>query len=194
MALYQSLFPSASEKFVYIPLGIAEPEVNEITKGDYIFSVGRSNRDYDFMCRALEGTHYQVIIATDTQVPNVPDNVTVLRDCFDEKMLKMMAASFCVLIPLQDSNVSSGQLALMQAMYIGKPVIVTDSSGITDYVCNGKTGLVIKKTAPQLMMSLERLQKDDEFYSFLSTSAREYAINHFSEDSMGKSIAGKLML
>lgn len=48
-----------------------------------------------------------------------------------------------VVIPLQNLNISSGQLMLLQAMQLGKPIIVTNNCTIYDYIENGKTGLIL---------------------------------------------------
>ena len=45
---YAKLFPKAAHKFRYMPLGIAATPDIEPRHGDYIFTAGISNRDYDF--------------------------------------------------------------------------------------------------------------------------------------------------
>ena len=58
----------------------------------------------------------------------------MLNDCIGDDMLKIMARSHCVVIPLKDTGISSGQRVILQAMALGKPIICTDADGIRDYV------------------------------------------------------------
>ena len=68
---YQEIFGVDEAMFGFAKCGAIEyqPEEfddNELKKKNYLFSTGRSNRDYSFLMQAIEGTEYQLIIACDT--------------------------------------------------------------------------------------------------------------------------------
>ena len=171
---YANLF-CITEKFVFIPLGI-EKIVNTQTdkhllQQKYILSVGQSNRDYQFLYEALKDTVYRVkILAGVIHLP-ATKNIEIHTNIFGKEMLHYLHHCFCVVIPLADTKISSGQLAALQAMQSGKPVIVTESDGIADYVVDGYNGMVIKKEKEALTGALHALYSNDILYNTLSQNA-----------------------
>lgn len=73
-----------------------------------------------------------------------------------------------VVIPLQDLNISSGQLMLLQAMQLGKPIIVTNNCTIYDYIEDGKTGLVLANEKKLWIEAIKKIYNDSDFYDMLS--------------------------
>ena len=65
---YKNLFKKVEDKFVYIPLGISVTNTldSEVEKGQYLFTTGRSNRDYDFLLDTLGNTDCELQIACDS--------------------------------------------------------------------------------------------------------------------------------
>jgi len=174
-------------KFTYVHLGIGELPTVTVNKGDYCFSAGRSNRDYTFLCRAFKNLPYRLLIATDLAIDDAPDNVEVLGNCYGQKMLDYMAGAFCVIIPLDNQFVSSGQLVVLQAMQMRKPVIVTRSGGIADYIKDGETGLIMDNTEESLAASLARLSDPAE-YERLARNAGSYVHDNCSQSGRGKTV------
>lgn len=75
---YQEIFGVDEAMFGFAKCGAIEyqPEEfddNELKKKNYLFSTGRSNRDYSFLMQAIEGTEYQLIIACDWNVLQTKD-------------------------------------------------------------------------------------------------------------------------
>lgn len=176
------------DKFMFIPLGIENKSDIIINKGDYIFSTGRSNRDYDYLVSAVSDTSYKIKIACDRYSLKSPKpNVEILNNCFNEDMLKLMANSFCVMIPLKDAEISSGQLVILQAMSLGKPIIVTSSTGVVDYINNNVNGFIIEKNPEALIKILESL-KDNNLYDFVSKNELKTFKNDYTLESMATNI------
>lgn len=96
-----------------------------------------------------------------------------------------------MIVPLEDTHISSGQLVIIQAMMYGKPVIVTENDTIKDYVDAGRTGLVIKKTEKDLSAAIATLS-NDTYYKEMSAAERKQYENEFSIYAMGTAI-GKLL-
>ena len=191
---YSDIFGIDESKFIYVPLG--HPMVTDIQIADdgYIFSTGRSNRDYDFLVNSLKNTNFKLIIACDTYYASHgnAENINVLNKCHGNDMLSLMAKCHCVVVPLKNLKMSSGQLVVLQAMSLGKPVICTDADGIRDYVINGSTGFLIDNIEEQLLTILNELYVDANKYTELSNNSKECYLSHFTEDAMYERIANKL--
>jgi glycosyltransferase involved in cell wall biosynthesis len=171
---YSHLFPAVKFKFIYIPLGIDEiKDLKEKQRDEvFILSTGKSNRDYDFLLETLANTQYPVKIIADTVKQTSFANIEIYNNVFGTDMLQYMNNCFCVVIALKDTNISSGQLVVLQAMQLGKPVIVTESEGISDYIIHGYNGLIIKKERQCLIDVLQQLYSDKKLYDKLSCNAK----------------------
>lgn len=192
---YSELLNIDIEKFVFIPLGVEPVKTVRSARGNYIFSSGRSNRDYNFLINALAHKKYQVHIACAGFKPDDDSdpNMEVLHKCFGEDMLKQMARSFCVVIPLQDAHISSGQLVILSAMQLGKPVIVTKNDSVGEYVVDGETGFIIDKEPEALIEAVEKLFKDSKLYKRMADNSIRKFENEFTLSSFGTRLS-KLIL
>lgn len=164
----------AEDKFCFVPLGIGKIEGLAVSKGKYVFSTGRSNRNYDFLIEALAGTNFEIRIACNGyQYKGLSDTskVTILHNCFGRDMLRELSGAFCVVIPLGNVHISSGQLVILQALQLGKPVIVTENDTVKDYINDGENGYIIKNERDALISRLERIE-DDIIYNTLSKNAK----------------------
>lgn len=187
---YPSLFNVSRKRFIYVPLGI-EPINYSSTKDEgYIFATGRSNRDYDFLLSVLDNSDYQCQIACDTMAKtlNEGEGISILTDCHGNEMIKRMAHSHCVVIPLKDIHVSSGQLVILQAMALGKPVICTDADGIRDYA-SVETAMIIPNELDKWRNALSLLYNDKNLYDSISMAARVFFKENFTANAMFSRIA-----
>lgn len=99
-----------------------------------------------------------------------------------------MYNSYLVVIPLKDLNISSGQLVALQAMQMGKPIIITKSKGITDYLDNGKTAIFINNTKNELLEKISILYNDENLYNYISENEQRIFQDLFSVSNLGKNI------
>ena len=124
-----------------------------INDGDYYLSVGRSNRDYDFLCDAFEQfTERKLVIICDKYHEKVKhDNIEILNNTYDDEYFKYLAGCKAVLIPLnKDVVISSGQLVAIHGMMFGKIVIATDTGQMREYIRNNENGFLIPNTTDAL--------------------------------------------
>ena len=186
---YSNVFNVAKEKFIFVPLGCKMAKA-DIKDDRTVFSAGRSNRDYDFLIDLMKTFQTRVIIACDSyRRKDIPSNIEILNDCYGQDMVGLMAKSHCVVVPLQDLKVSSGQLVVLQAMSLGKPVICTKSDGIKDYVVDGETGFLVDNTRKEWFDALEKMYKDKCYYDRMSKAAFELYQKEFTEKAMYRRIA-----
>ena len=198
VSYYAALFHVSEKKFQFIPLGMQE-ESKKIKLFDdkdtpFLLSVGRSNRDYAFLFRSVADIPYQVIVLSDSIDPNVeiPANVKVYRNVKGDKYLKLLARSKCVLIPLKDPNISSGQLVILQAMRYGVPIIVTESVAVQDYVTDGIDAVVVKKEENEFRETIIKLMDNEGERQRISQNERKTFKAKFSMKTMGENV-GKMI-
>lgn len=183
---YGSLFPSVKNKFEFVQLGvdIIDDKV-ESKKGDYFVSSGKSNRDYNFLIRSFEKNKEKLKVISYTSPESPSENIKVLKNVFKNDYYKEIANSFAVIISLDDPNISSGQLVLIHAMQLKKPIICTKSNAIADYIIDNKNGFIIDKTDDSLKEAIKKL-KNKKIYDRLSEESYKMYINNFSLKSMAK--------
>lgn len=178
-------------KFFSVKLGLEDlaAGVEKRNRGSYILSAGRSNRDYDFLIHALLGQEHQVRIVCDALPAGRNENIRIYDNVYYEKFFQMIADCYCVVITLKNSEISSGQLVILQAMQFAKPVIVTESKAVTDYISDGQEGFIVPKDEKILREKIELLYQDKKLYNQMSAKARERYEKNFSIKSLGKQIA-----
>lgn len=191
---YSELFGVDRNKFVYIPLGEGDSKSEKpVSDEGYLFAVGRSNRNYDFIVDTLSETSYRLIIVSDTYKKNdIPKNITLLQNCYGSDMLNLMSKCHCVLIPLDDLKISSGQLVILQAMSLGKPVICTNTDGIKDYVINGTTGFLVNNIKESWLEIINKLYLDTKYYDYVSRNAFDTFNKMYTRKAMFERIAKEI--
>lgn len=190
---YSNLLGIPENKLAFIPyyqekIPLQTDSMSE--SGGYILSTGGSNRDYEFLYHALNGTSYKVeIICHGYQLPGQSDNISVRHNIFTYEMRNYMRNCYCVVIPLKDLNISSGQLVLLQAMMLKKPIIITKSRGVSDYIVDGYNGLMIENTKEQLLNALDKLYRDSNLYDRLVQNGYTHVNEKFGIEAFAKNIS-----
>ncbi len=136
-------------KVHYLPMhtNIHLPERSTVD-GGFVLSAGRSLRDYETMLKAAEKIPAKVvIICGHDDVPHavLPDNVKLYREVPYESYLDHLRRCTLVALPLKDTVRSTGQVVMLGAMAVGKPVITTRSPGTMDHVRNGENGYLVEE-------------------------------------------------
>lgn len=191
---YADYFDVPETQFVFETLGYEDKtqEVPICSAEDFYLAAGRSNRDYEFLVKAWSGRKENLEIICDTlSLKNIPNNIKILTDCHNDEFFMELAKCKAVIVPLEDTHISSGQLVIIQAMMYGKPVIVTENDTVKNYVDVGRTGLVIDKTEKSLSAALATLS-DETYYKEMSAAERKQYENKFSIYAMGTAIGSLL--
>jgi glycosyltransferase involved in cell wall biosynthesis len=118
-----------------------------------------------------------------------------LRDCvlfpgFQPNITDWLAIAD---IYLQMSLIDPLPRALLEAMYLGLPVIVSDIDTMRDVVRDNETGLVVKPTEPsQIKRAIETLISDPELAKKLGAAGSAFVKNNCSMDGMAVKIMAGL--
>ena len=187
---YSLLFPKAHDKFKFVPLGmeyITGLSIDEqLREEKYIFTAGSSNRDYDFLISLLNNTDYKMKIACHGLHKEHGGNIEILQNVHGDAMYRYLYNCEIVVIPLQNLEVSSGQLMLLQAMQMGKPIIVSNNKGVYDYIEDGKTGYIVDNRKEQWMPLIKELYNDPVLYKSMSERQKETFKRCFSAYALGR--------
>lgn len=142
---YKKLFPKLEDKFEYVRYGrdfIYKNKKDFVYERPYIASGGRSNRKFETLCSAMkfldqEGKSIDCLIATrpecitsDMEKSSVKFQYGITLNQFGA----FIRNSSLFVLPLLNTELSAGHMALMEAMDNERPIIVTDIPAIQDYV------------------------------------------------------------
>jgi glycosyltransferase involved in cell wall biosynthesis len=128
-----------------------EPDAEE----DLVCSVGLEFRDYPTLMQAVDGLNVRVMIGAASRwsrrrntadEADRPANVHV--GSFDFRALRdLYARSAIVVVPLYDVDFQAGITTILEAMAMGKAVIVTSTQGQTDVVVDRRR--TVRGVAPR---------------------------------------------
>lgn len=189
---YPDYFGIAKERFCFIPwastVNVRQENVVSPSTSKYLFSAGRSWRDYPTLIEAVRGLGVELRIACDSldALPDLdyPSNVTILRNCYEASYHQHLCHAEAVVLPLQASMVSAGQMVLIDAYAYSKPVICTATPTTLDYVIPNETGYLVPMGDSTAWRDLiVQLLKDEEQLKVLSLRAKEIYQQRFTDES-----------
>ena len=169
-------------KFLYVPHHDTLHARYQYELGDegYVFTGGNADRDYGLLFAALRGLSARCVLATNRKSLldglNVPSNVEVVS-VSPAEFRQLMAKSRVVVMPMRATLLhAGGQQSVLNAMKMGKPVILTDPEGGRDYIENGRTGVLVPYGDPLLLRAaIEYLMANPEHARAMGEQARSAA-------------------
>lgn len=189
-------FDEPIERFVYLPFGVEDftkqftrEELNNTE--DFILSLGRSNRDWDWLIESLTGTEYKLkIICDQLHRTDLPKNIEILNNVWFKDSYRYLSKCKLSIIPILDGKIGSGETVLLQTMSFGKPIIINRPSCLADdYIDDGKNGIIVNKTKEELLNAIEKIYEDEKLYNSLSINARQKYEKEHSIFKYGQRIA-----
>lgn len=143
VAYFSQLMDAAQIAYVPYCLGRVDFNVHAGAGSEYIFAGGFTNRDYETLIHVAKRVPCNFILAVSrlNKLPQIPDNIQVLKDISNRDFNGFVKNSLFVIIPLKEDVGSSGQMVALTAMSFAKAVIYTDIGCISEYFSAGETGL-----------------------------------------------------
>jgi glycosyltransferase involved in cell wall biosynthesis len=188
-AAQQQHWGNGYTQFVYLPYGLhlALPTTLEPAPSDrpYAVSAGRSGRDYALLLAVFADLPYRLHIICDAHdaLANqaLPPNVTVLRQCYGDDYVRQLAHATLVIVPLATTDLSAGQMVLLQAMALRKPVIITDTDTTRHYLQAQHTAYCVPPhDAAALRQAIEQLWHTPSEAQRLADNGYQYYQDHYS--------------
>jgi glycosyltransferase involved in cell wall biosynthesis len=149
-----------------------------VSRCPYVLAVGNDiSRDFDRLLEAVDGLPIQVILQTSREFNRpLPSNVIVQRNWISfEDLRDLYANAVAVVLPLHDTLHPGGINSVLEAMSMGRPLIVSGSRGVADYVAHGDTAWVVPpEDTAALRAGLERVLGDASLRESLGRQARAF--------------------
>jgi glycosyltransferase involved in cell wall biosynthesis len=133
----------------FSPIGQEEQQNN------MIMSIGEPrSRHYPLLFKAVDGLPLTLKVAGYGQwyarekygslQGQLPANVSMTKHLSQSELRKLYAGSQFVVLPVRDLVYSAGATAALEAGSMARAVIAFRSKGITDYVIDGETGILVE--------------------------------------------------
>lgn len=171
------LIPFQADHRFYRPL--AGP-----VRENQICAAGLEWRDYPTLIGAVEDQPELMVRlaaaspwskhSNETEGRALPSNVDARR--YDYKALReLYAQSSFVVVPLYENDFQAGITTILEAMAMGKAVVVTGTCGQTDAIAHGLNGLYVRPgESADWRAAIARLQQDPTLRARLGRRARRW--------------------
>jgi glycosyltransferase involved in cell wall biosynthesis len=169
-----------------------------------IVSLGETrSRDYASLFKAVDGLPVQLEVAgyghwyarekNDGLKVKIPSNVSMSRRLTHFELRDFYAHSFFVVLPVRDLVYSAGATGVLEAGSMGRAVIAFHSQGISDYIVDGETGILIKPgDVAGLKAAIQHLLDNPAEAKRMGDNARQRILERFSFDAYVEKIADVL--
>jgi glycosyltransferase involved in cell wall biosynthesis len=189
-------FNGGRTRFAFVPFGttlstrisLMERFGSSAEAGNHVVSAGKSGRDYSTLAQATKGLPCQLRIVCDfaEQTASVAanENVEILNACYGGDYLDTLAGAKIVAIPLAVNDVSAGQMVLLQAFALKKPVIITRTPTTEDYATDGEDVLMVPMHDVAAMRdALQRLLSDADLRHRLAEAGARRFVEVYSTEA-----------
>lgn len=180
-----------ASRFEFVPLQRAEiPAISsEDLENPFILSMGSANRDYKTFFDAVKKLNIRTIVVASRSALmglEIPSNVEILSGLNHNQCLELAQKARLNVVPLIDHPTAAGQVTVVEAMRMSRPVIATKCVGTEDYIETGNTGILVQPYAvDELASALHHTWSDESYRRNISTKAGLYAERTFSDKSAG---------
>ena len=158
----------------------------------YVLSAGRTLRDNATLLEAARRFRWPLVWVAgrgDAAGGALPENVRMMREIPLEEHLRLMEGANAVVVPLLPAERSTGQVVVLEAMAMGKPVVATRLAGTEDLIEDGRTGLLVEAgNAAALAAAVDRVMGDAEYARKLGRAALEEIRRWGLPDCRGKAM------
>ncbi|MBS0377897.1 MAG: glycosyltransferase [Proteobacteria bacterium] len=189
---YERHFGVAQSRSSYVPFKVNNRHLRDIAGAlteEYVFTMGRSLRDYDTFIRAIGRLPYPAAIPQFSfddfegkganfpwNAGNIPANLKVLPDAGGRHdLIRNLARAKVVVIPTHSASLcASGLSTYLDAMYLEKCVVISEGPGASDLLTN-EAILVPPHNEGALAEAIQRAWEDDQLRRTTAAAGRAYA-------------------
>ena len=132
----------------FVPLGVRARRDAVDPVGDYLVAAGREDRDWHTLAQACRGLGRRVIVVGPPPAADLAP-LELRPPMPRSQLLELIARSGGVIVPLRGGR-TAGQLAVLDAMSVGRAVVATAAAGTEDYV-SPSTGWLVPPGEPDAL-------------------------------------------
>ena len=203
----ETYFGIKNEKFIYIPfkvngLDLINKKYSNRKYQGYVFSGGRSRRDYHTLIKAaatLPEIPFKIVCPGSSELRRencrifegeLPSNVTIINDHGTlEEFLEIMSESeIVVLTTIPDNIAPAGISVYLNSMALRRPVIITEGPAVDDILTEDQAVIVKVDDVNDLRAKIKELYYDEERKKEMAENAYQYAMSLGDEKKLFKSI------
>jgi len=198
--LYSRYFDIPEDRIRLRLWSIGVPEVSPdspLQSGQYVSSLGGNGRDYGTLleaCRLLPEISFVVVVRPESLAGlDVPANVKVMINAPFPEAMNILRYSAFTIVPLAGSTVPCGHVTLVCAMHLGRAIVATDSTGISDYVIPGYNGVLCEpSSAASLAEQIAGLWNQPAEIESLGENSKRFGSENCSEAKIRSDLAAVL--
>ena len=205
---FEAEYGISRERFHYIPFKVNALELireTAVCDQGYIFTGGRSRRDFATLFAAVGPLGYPVKVVTSPEAEmkphgssleelQIPPNVHIdTNDRSQELFVKAMAGARLVVLPiLRDTTTQAGIGVYLQGMALRKCVIISSGLGVSDVLTDGQALIVPAGDPDILRQAIERAWNDEPLRRHYADAGYDYAQRLGGEDELRRSVIAGL--
>lgn len=180
----------AARTDIFQPLDSNDPLAN----GSVIFSMGVAKRDYDTLIAALAGLpgyHTDIYVSSKYgdqykggKINKTAEWIRFPDPVSDEELICRYQQSRFVVVPLMSTSHSgAGVTSIFEASASGKAVIATDTGGMSSYILDGETGLLVPPGDVTAMRNaIKKLWENPELAAQMGRNGRKFVHENYGYD------------
>ena len=200
-ALYAKAFSLPIERFDFVLWALWPPRVERpetpLEAGEYISAIGSNARDYKALAEAarqLPNLRFVIVVRPENLIDlSLPPNVTVHVNLPLGDTMNVLQHSRFMVLPLLGGDVPNGHDTIVAAMHLSKAIIVTNSSGVHDYVRDGDKGATVGPgSVDSLVGAIKRFWNDPALCARLGQDAQRFAASECTPDRVADHFRGWL--
>jgi glycosyltransferase involved in cell wall biosynthesis len=200
----RELYDLPAERVVYVPFkvnGIERLRTQAVRDEGFVLALGRSRRDYVTFGDAMRGLDARATIlahvgaeteahGAEIDVDRLPPNVTVVADDGSfESWLDWLSRCRLVVLPIvPDTLAPSGIGAYLNAMALGKAVVITRSPATEGILTDAEAVVVPPRDAAAMRAAIVRLLDDAAERERVAGGGRRYALSLGGEERLAADI------
>ena len=196
---FYGIAPARSRFVPFKVNGLGSTGGLEAADRGYVLAPGKSQRDYPTFREAMAGLPYRALIlmpdsgreserhGTAFEGRDLPPNVEIVHDDGSAaSWARQLAGARLVALPIRPEAISAaGNSTYLQAMALGKCVVMSDCPGARGIVEDGRHALIVPPGDPvALRDAIRRAWEDDDLRRRLAAEGRAYALSLGGEERL----------
>jgi glycosyltransferase involved in cell wall biosynthesis len=182
------------ERFEFVPIQRAcmQVEQKEDRNAPFVLAMGSAARDYRTFFQAVHRLNLPAVVVAAPHAINgleVPANVKVLTGLTRQECRELARKARVSVVPINNDETASGQVTVVEAMMLGRPLVATRCMGTEDYVSDGQTGVLVEPKSPEALAdAIGRLWKDEARRVSLGAQAHVCAAANYSNEAVAREL------
>ena len=187
-----------SDRFRFIPLQCGDFPVTHTEEVDrpFLLAMGSAHRDYGILFEAVGRLGIPTLVVAGAHALNglaLPSCVEVRSGLSLPECRELAQRARLSVVPLANDQTASGQVTVVEAMRMGRPVVATRCVGTEDYIDSGTDGVLVPLGDPDaLTAAIDRLWHGHDLRAQVAENARRRAAEHYSDEVAGAAL-GRLL-